>query len=229
MPGNAQPRRRRQRLHQPPARLVRTADHAHLARRHQIVERRHMLVIRHAMIRPVRLVEIDIVRLQPLQARLNRAHHVVPVQRRHAFSLRRLDPAMARTRNLRRDQHGVARLGLDPAPDNLLRPPRILGVRRHRIVLGRVVEGDPRLERLVENAMRHRLIGLVAERHSPHADVGHVNRATAQAAAFHGIVPALPARDSDVSKRSQGLNSPAIAASAQPCCTACGDYRVASG
>ena len=162
---------------------------------------------------------------------------------------------MARPGNLGRDQHGVARLGLHPAPDNLFGPPRILRIRRHRIVLRRVVESDPRLERLVENAMRHRLVGLVAERHRAHADVGHENRATAQAAAFHGIVPVLPATDSDVSERSQGVGwierseihhfvasirrwvslrstHPTIratAASAPPCCTACGGYRVANG
>src|SRR3546814_2649603 len=67
---NAQLLRRRERLHQPPARLVRAAEDAHLSFAHQLVERVPHLVIWRVMVGPVRLVEIE----DRKSTRLNSSH-----------------------------------------------------------------------------------------------------------------------------------------------------------
>src|SRR3546814_20990103 len=93
---------------------------------------------------------------------------------------------MARPRYLRREDDRVARLGLHPAPDDLLGAANPFGVGWHRIALGGVVEIDSRVEAAVEDAERHRLVGLAAEGHRPHTDVGHMDGALAEAAALPG-------------------------------------------
>src|SRR3546814_8566928 len=90
---------------------------------------------------------------------------------------------MARPRYLRGEDNRVARLGLHPAPDDLLGAADPFDIGRHRIALGGVIEIDPRVEAAVEDAERRRLVGLAAEGHRPHADVGHMDGALAEAAA----------------------------------------------
>src|SRR3546814_19922260 len=58
----AEPLRRRERFHQPPARLVRAAEDADLAGADEVAQRIHHLVIGRVMVGPVRLIKIDIVR-----------------------------------------------------------------------------------------------------------------------------------------------------------------------
>src|SRR3546814_18746361 len=72
------------------------------------------------MVGPVRLVEVDIVGLEPRQAVVDRLKDILAVERGHAAAARRLEPDMARPRYLRREADRVARLGLHPAPDDLL-------------------------------------------------------------------------------------------------------------
>src|SRR3546814_13218880 len=59
----AEPLRRRERFHQPPARLVRAAEDADLAGADEVAQRIHHLVIWRVMVGPVRLLKFDFVGL----------------------------------------------------------------------------------------------------------------------------------------------------------------------
>src|SRR3546814_7593556 len=64
---------------------------------------------------------------------------------------------------------------------------------------------DPRGEAAVEGAERQSLVGLAAEGHRPHADVGHMDGALAEAAALHGSI-----------LRSE-RGAPSLGCASQPC------------
>ena len=61
-----------QRLHQLPREQVRAADVADLARTHQIVERPQRVLDAGQRIEPVDLIQVDVVGVEPFQARFHR-------------------------------------------------------------------------------------------------------------------------------------------------------------
>ena len=71
--------RHRQALHQAPTGLVATADDPDLAAFHQIVHGAQGVFVACAMVRPVGLVEVDVVGAQAAQAGLDSADDVVTV------------------------------------------------------------------------------------------------------------------------------------------------------
>ena len=141
------------------------------------------------MVRPVRLVKVDIVGVETFEAGLDGAGDIVAIHRRHAGALGGLDPAVRRAGHFGGDDQGVPVLGLHPAPDDLLGAAGPFRIRRDGVVFGRVVEVDARIIAFVENAEGFLLVGLGPEGHSAHADVGYVNGAFAKAAMFHDSPP----------------------------------------
>ena len=124
-----------------------------------------------AMIGPVRLIEVDVVGLKPLQAGLYGARDVVPVQRRHAGALRGGDPAMAGAGHLGGQDDGIPVFGFHPAADDFLRPASPFRVRRNGIVLGSVKEVDARFKGAVEYSKCLCFVCLRTKSHGAHADV----------------------------------------------------------
>ena len=82
-------------FHQAPGGLVRAADVAHLAGSDQVVQRAQGFFLRRVVVRPVGLVQIDVIGLQALQAVIDRFHHMPAAQAR-----RRSGPAHRRPLNL---------------------------------------------------------------------------------------------------------------------------------
>lgn len=174
-----------QETRQAPGRLIRKPDVAHLASLHQAVERVERLLDRdlvgmrlargaakqrHGAIGPVKLIEIDIVRLKPPQRAFD---GLVDVARVEAGGLAvGTEPGIgAASDDLRREDHLVAgAAALEPAAEDLLGRALRLRLGRDRVELGRVEEIDPLIERIVELRVALGLGVLLAPRHGPEAD-----------------------------------------------------------
>ena len=144
-------------------------EDADLAGTDEFVQRIHHLVIGRIMVGPVRLVEVDIVGLQPLQRSLDRrTQH----RRRNGRATPHLAPAAAG--HLGSQHHPVAAPFGDPSADDLLGPPHGFGGNRvHGIHLGRVQKIHPRPQRPVDLGMPFGLGVLAAPRHGAKAKGGH--------------------------------------------------------
>ncbi len=114
----------------------------------------------------MRLVEIDIVGLEPAQALLAGADDVLAAEPGIIGSRAHFPATFSR-------QHdplaGAARL--DPAPNNFLGGPGAARRAAKRVDIGGIEERDAGLVGHVHNAKRGRLVGLVAERHRAQADL----------------------------------------------------------
>jgi hypothetical protein len=98
---------------------------------------------------------------------------------------RRLEPAAARAGDLGRDQHGVARLRLQPLRQDLLGAAGPLRIGRHGIHLGGVEEEQAGVPGLVEDRQARGLVGHRAEGHRAEPDLGHDQAAAAEPALLH--------------------------------------------
>ena len=173
------------RLHQAPRGLIRAAENAHFAGTDQLVERFHGLLVGGVMVGPVGLVEVDVIGAELLQAVFHRADDIVAVKRGHAVALGALEPDVARARDLGGENDRIARLGLEPLADDFLGAADPLDVRRHGIAFGSVEEIDAGIVAHVEDAHAGGFIGLAAEGHRAHADIGNDNGGSAEAAVLH--------------------------------------------
>ena len=123
--------------------------------------------------------------LEAAQAVFDGLDDVVAVERGHPGALGGFEPSVARAGNLRRHDDGVAVLGFHPAADDFLGAAHPLDVGRYGIAFCGVEEVDARFERHVENAVRGCFIGLTAEGHGAHANIGYVDCAFPEAAMLH--------------------------------------------
>ena len=176
------------RLHQAPARLVRTAGDADFPGAHQFVEHVHGFLVRGVMVGPVGLVEVDVVGLELGQAGFDGGHDVAAIERGHAGAQGAAEPDVAGAGNLGCHDDGVARLGLHPAADDFLGAADPLGVGRHGVAFGGIVEVDAGIEAFVENAEGFGFVGLAAEGHRAHADVRDDDGRSAETAVLHGAI-----------------------------------------
>eukprot|EP01034_Spumella_vulgaris_P043120 gene43120-53520_t len=115
--------RRRERLHQVPAGEIRHAEVTDLSRPHELVEHAQGLLDRRQRVETVQLKQIDVVRPQPPQRRLDRRDQMRP-RRAHIIG-----PGAAAKRRLRGDEHLVAP-PLDRRAEDLLRAPARVNIRR---------------------------------------------------------------------------------------------------
>ena len=102
-PGQAQPLRDAEGLGDLPRRPVRNPGVADVPVLHQRVERQHRLLDRRRAIKAVDLIEIDVVQLQTLQARLARLDQM------HSRGAGRVGPCPHRAEPLGRDHHVLPR------------------------------------------------------------------------------------------------------------------------
>ena len=137
------------------------------------------------MVRPVGLVEIDVVRAELLEAFFHRADDIVPVERGHAIALGALEPDVAGAGDLGGKDDSIARLGFQPLADDFLGAADPLGIGGDGITFRRIEEIDARVVAHVEDAQRCRFIGLAAEGHRAHADIGNDDGGRAEAAVLH--------------------------------------------
>jgi hypothetical protein len=133
-----------------PGRKIRIADVADLALANEVVERTQRLLDRRQRIIVVLLVEIDVVGLQPLQARLDCIHDVAP--RRALFGA-----------------VGCHRLGIFGGEHDVLAAvaehgaQHGLGAAHFRIDVGGVEQGDAEVDRLVDHLARGLEVDALAE------------------------------------------------------------------
>ena len=139
-------------------------------------------------VRPVDLVEVEIVRLQAPQAGIDCLLDRLPVDR----------PAIADMRTAAAGdlacEHDVLALAglLQPAADELFGTAVGLGAhRRGRVKLGGVEEIDPGLQRMIHLLMRLGLGVLRPPGHRSEADLRHGDVRAAQCIEFHEVDPVL--------------------------------------
>ena len=148
-------------------RQVRAAEETHLALPHQIVERAQGFLDRGLWVRAMQLVKIDAIGAQPLQARLDRVHDVVP---RRALELARL---IHRHAELAREHDRFALLA-ENSSEPLLRAAFVA------VAVGGVDEVDAQLDRLAYDPARRRKIDAAAEVVAAEADDRHFERGAAE-------------------------------------------------
>ena len=146
-----------ERFHDVPGRVVRTAQVAHLAVLHQLIERAHGLIGRGLAVPAVGLVEVDVVRTQPPETPLDRLDDVVSGQAAI------VGPVADHGAALARDEQPVAAPG-DDLTHGFLGPPETVHVRG-------IDEVDSGIERHVQHSsgfrdldLPHRLALVTAER-----------------------------------------------------------------
>ena len=143
--------------------------------------------------RPVQLVEVDVIGLQPLQRTVDGGADVGAVHGRRAAA----NPVeiARRAGDLGRDHDLLAPLALQPAPDDAFRHAESPGARRHGVHLGGVEEIDAGGERVVKLVVGIGFAGLLAEGHGAEADVGNDQLAAAERAGIeifgHGFLRKL--------------------------------------
>lgn len=122
----------------------------------------------HVAIRPVQLVEVDIIRLQARERAVERQLQIAPAE----TELPGPDPVQRPpgTGRLGRQDDAVAGLALQPGAHVALGQPRRLGPRRDRVHLGGIDEVDALAQGMVQLGMRFGLAVLLAEGHGPQAD-----------------------------------------------------------
>jgi hypothetical protein len=186
----------------PPGRLVGEASATHLAGLHQVVQGGEglfhgrlvavgLLIPEDAEgldgpVRPVELIEVHVVGLQPPQAVVDGLLDVDPVQPRLAVA--DVGEARARAVHLGGDDDPVALAARgQPVADDLLGAPVGLGARRHRVHLGRVEEVDPVIEGIVELLEGLGLAVRLAPGHGAQADGAHHDIAAPQSPVVHAL------------------------------------------
>src|SRR6202789_4477448 len=140
---------------------VRTRDVADLALAHQVVERAQRLLYRRGRIEGVQMIDIDVVRPQPLQRTLRRLNKVVPRRPNIVW------PFAQPERCLRRDQNILAIQVREGFPKNRLALSIRVDIRRVEHIdpginadvddllrLGDVACRSPRVEKLVSATKR---------------------------------------------------------------------------
>ena len=172
-------------LHEAPGGFVAAADGPHLALLHQAGQRLQSVLLAHAVVGPVGLVEVDVVGLQPAQAGLAGLDDLAAVQGGEAAAHRRAEPAVARAGDLGGQDDFIPAAGLQPAADDGFGDPAGFGTGRHRVDFGGVQEVDASLPGPVQDGQGGGFVGLQAERHGSQADVGDHQAAASEASALH--------------------------------------------
>src|SRR5262249_52284467 len=137
---------------------------------------------RHVSLRPVDLVEIDVIDPQPGEARIDRlGDHI-------AGEIGAAAPnpiAGSGTGDLAGDDETVARPLGEPVAEIGFRTALRPGVRRHRVHLGGVYEVDALGDRVVELRVRLGFAVLLAPGHGAEADLGYFEVGAGKLAGFH--------------------------------------------
>src|SRR5690606_40403890 len=111
----------RQRLHRAPGVFVARPDRSDFAFPNEFVERAERIFVTRVVIGPVRLIQVDVIGLQPPETPFDRPADVVPVDSRLALPDRRYKPSVPGATELRGDDQAIARLSRQPAANDLLR------------------------------------------------------------------------------------------------------------
>ncbi len=188
--------------HQAPRRLVGEPDEADLAIRDQRAERIEDVVDRvgvagqahifeplenaHGAVRPMELIDVDVIRLEPRQALVDcliDLRCALPGQNR--VVAQPIDHG-ATARDLRGDQHLVPCLAArEPCANDLLGTPLRLGLRRNRIDLGSVEDVDAPSKGVVHLRVALGLGVLLAIGHGAQAERAHLHAGPAKLPVLH--------------------------------------------
>jgi hypothetical protein len=131
-----------------------------------------------AALRPMQLVEVDVIGAQAFQAGLDRGRDVAPIHAIDAAPDR--GEAFVRADHLGRDDNPIAPASrLQPRADHALGHAEGFVLGRHRIGLGGVPEIDPVVDRVIHLAMGVGLGVLHAPGHGSQANDAHLEIAAA--------------------------------------------------
>ena len=137
------------------------------------------------MIRPVGLVQINIVSLQLLQAAFEGSDNIVTIKCRHSFTHGGPYPAMTRSGDLCRQNDRIPGFGLQPPANDLFRAPDITGVWRYRIHLCGIKKVDTRIKRFIHNLKGCLLVCAGTKCHGAHTNIRDDNAASTQSVSIH--------------------------------------------
>jgi len=133
----------------------------------------------------VHLVEVDVVGAEAAQRPLHRPLDVETVDGRQPVADRRHEPPRRRPGDLTGEDDALARLRLEPPPDDLLGLPRQVRARRHRVEFGGIEKVHSRRVRLVHHRKSRLLVALPRKRHRPEGDRADAQAAAADVAILH--------------------------------------------
>jgi hypothetical protein len=153
-----------------PGRIVGAADVAHLALPDEVVERPHRLVDRRQRIRPMHLIEVDVVGAEVAQAPLDGFHDVAAgaAALYAAAGRHRAGRSNARAAELGRDDDAGAPLA-QRLGKVLLRHPALA----EGIDIGRIEQGDTEIERRMHDAQGGGMVEPAAQVVASEADRRH--------------------------------------------------------
>ena len=192
-----------EKAHRPPRRLVGQTDKSDLAAGDELAQYAEDLVDgmavalqmevieafehAHRPVRPVQLVEVDVIGLKALEAALDRLHDL-------GRALPRRGPILAQPGHLApagdlgRDHHFVALPARgEPGADNRLGASLRLRLGRDRVDFRSVDEIDAAAERVVQLGVALGFGVLLAERHGAETKPGHLDAAPAKLALLHPL------------------------------------------
>ncbi len=172
-------------LHESPGRFVAAAKGADFALILELGERGKGFFLPHAVIRPVGLVEVDVVGSQACEAVFAGGNDLVPIQRSHAMAHGRSKPAMAGSSYFRGENQSAAVLSFEPFANDFLGDAEELGIGWDGIQFGSVEEIDPGIDGAIHDGKRGGLVCLEAEGHGAKANIGNYKGALAQASMLH--------------------------------------------
>ncbi len=182
---------------------------AHLAGAHEVLQHRQGFLDRHGVlvfdprvvqlaergrgaVGPVELIQVQVVRLQPLQAGVQRRGQVLAVQEGLAVADVAGTLGVAHGAGDLAGQHDVvaaARLG-QPRADVGFGQALRFGLGRHRVHFGHVDQVDAALQRVVQLLMRVSFGVLLAPGHGAQPDQADVQVGTAEFAVFQVLLRA---------------------------------------
>lgn len=157
-------------LHEAPRGFIAASDDADFACSDEFREGAERILVSHAVVRPVSLIEIDVIGLESFKAAFDRANDLMAVYCGKALAHRWGKPAVAGSCDLRGEDNGVAWFGFEPAADNFFGDTVFLGGWGDGVDFGDVEEVHAVMEGVVHDLVAGLFIGLFAEGHGAHAD-----------------------------------------------------------
>lgn len=157
-------------FHEAPRSFITAPDDTDFAGGDEFREGTERILVSHAVIGPMGLIEINVIGLESFETAFDRANDLMTIECGEAVAHGRGEPAMAGPGDLRGDDDGVAWFRFEPAADNFLGDPVFLRGWGDGVDFGDVEEIHALVEGVVHDLMTGFFVGLFAEGHGAHAD-----------------------------------------------------------
>ena len=163
---------------QTPGLKIRAANVAHLALMNQVVQGLQGLLNRRFRVGRVDLIQVDIIRLQARETRLNRGADMLAREAPVVRSVTHRPPAFG-------GQDDVLAPAFEPFADNLLGTARGFDATAGRIHIRAIKEIHPVLECGIHNGEALGFFALTPEGHGPQADFRNIQTGSPHSRCFH--------------------------------------------